>query len=599
LLVRNTIMPVEIYGKTVKAIYLGDYYGHSNIVIEGVPSEDIIMEIEDAAEKTKDDPVFKNPCIEIEGLGQGTYTIYTTTADKKDRSAGYTFTITEDTKAQNVQQAAEMSGVADGIYLQETVEDMSNKTNVVLWLWKRYNEAKNSYDKDAVATTLFTYIELLNKRMQKCGFTSEPFVIGMFNGQLKMDGEANRIIRHNLLNKKTEMFTPKPLQRVFTAPEEDGGLYLYLEVNEDGMPINLALSFKPDTKTMDSIKNNLIQRNEKLQRALERTIDYPRSYLEFSEDELQWVSIIDKLRDGIPVFRAPDLQYEHGIITITPHEEDIGLLDFVSGNLYLAINELEYCLESNRRRISMQPNEFYIYNDSFGIGTEPYLYWIENEDGKVLSDIRVLNLSVDSEMGGVVYDTDDANYINERLRKLELYHYKKHLIPMAQNNTTTQSNFEKITDAFSVCESDGETQPAGITDSILDRNLLRSNILDFAEVSRAVMRDKITYSRYGTNIIKDPFYYRSKLNTIVLPMGQDVLYKIVSYDFENGRQVKYIPAQNQSTQEYRFNNVEWAYITAFDAKDMRTSGYIMLDFSKRGVSANVYTYMAVNVEVGY
>ena len=82
-------------------------------------------------------------------------------------------------------------------------------------------------------------------------------------------------------------------------------------------------------------------------------------------------------------------------------------------------------------------------------------------------------------------------------------------------------------------------------------------------------------------------------------MGQDILYKIVTYDFEEGRKVEYVPALKQSTREYRFDNVEWAYVTAIDVNDMRTSGYIMLDFSKRGISADVHTYMAMSVEVGY
>lgn len=592
-------MPVEIHGDTLKAMFFGGYYNHPTVIIQGVPSGDILNKIENAETIVEEDDLLGYPCMEIKGLSQGSYIVYTTTVDGSERSEAYPFTVTGDSKAQILQQAAESAGVWQSNYVKSTVADMSERADVIKWLNQRIKEAKNTDDKISASMVLYMYVSLINKRAQKCCFTPEPFTLEALSGNFHLDGEAVRVIRHNLQNGKCETFIPSILQDLCHMQEEDGGIYLYVEVGESGLPINYALSYKPEAKTMALIKEEMIQRGQKLQRALERTIDYPISYLEFSEEELQWVSIIDKLRDGIPLFRAPNIQYKHGVITVMPHEEDIALLDFVSGNLYLAINELEYCLESNRRRVKMQPKEFHIYNDSFGIGTEPYLYWIENKDGQVLSDIRVLNLSVDSEMGGVVYDTDDANYINERLRKLELYHYKKHLIPMAQNNTTTQANFEKIADAFSVCESDGETQPAGVADNILDRNILRSNILTFAELSMAVMRDMITYSRYGTNIVKAPFYYRSKLNTIVLPMGQDILYKIVRYDFENGRQVDYIPALKQSTREYRFNNTEWAFVTALDTNDMRTSGYIMLDFSKRGVSANVYTYMATNVEVSY
>jgi len=600
LLARNTIMPVEIYGNTVKALFFGDYYNHNTVVVQGIPSGDIITKVENIPMTGEVDPDWQYRCIEINGLSQGTYRVYTATTGEEECSTGYTFTITGDTKAQIVQQAAEAMGVWENTYIKAAVADMSNKTNVIKWLRQKYDEAKTAGDKTAVALTLYTYVELLNKRIQKCGFTSEPFTVDNFRGTLTLDGEAARVFRRDILTDKFSTLVPTPLQEVCRMPEEDNHAYLYVEIGEEFLPINVALSYKPDVKTMNIIKNGIIERGEKLQRALERTIDYPESYMDFSEQELTWVSVIDKLRDGIPVFRSPHMQYEHGVITITPHEEDMHLLDLVSGNLYLAINELDYCLDvSGRRRIKMQPKEFRIFNDGFGLGTEPYLYWIENRDGKILSDIKVLNLSIDSEMGGIVYDTDDANYINERLRKLELYHYKKHLMPIAQNNTTSSKVYEKIMDSFEVCESDGETQPAGVADSIIDRNISRNNVMIFSELSQTVMKDQITYSKYGTEVVKDPFYYRTKKNTIVLPMGQEILYKIVTYDFENGRQVKYVQAMKQSTQEYRFHNVEWAYITALDVNDIRTSGYIMLDFSKRGISADVHTYMAMNVEVGY
>ena len=599
MLARNTIMPVELYGDTLKAMFFGDYYNHSTVIIQGVPSGDILNKIENVTQMVENDDVLIYPCIEIKGLEQGTYIIYTTTADGSEQSTGYSFTITGDSKAQVLQQAAESIGTWQNTYVKNAVEDISNSSNEIKWLRQKYDEAKSASDKLDIALTLYTYVELLNKRMQKCGFTSEPFVLSNLDATFHLDGEAIRVVRHNMLNKKCDVFIPRPLQETCHMQEEDNEVYLYAEIGESCLPINFAISFKLDTKTASLIKENIIQRGEVLQRALERTIDYPQSYLAFSERELEWVSIIDKLRGGTPMFRSPKVLYEHGVITISPHEDDTQLLNLVSGNLYLAINELEYCLDNNRRRVKMQPQEFYLFNDSLGLGTEPYLYWIENQDGQILSDIKVLNLSVDSEMGGIVYDTDDEKYINERLRKLELYHYKKHLVPIAQNNTSNQKVFDKIMESFAVCETDGETAPAGVADNIIDRNLTRNNIMIFAELRQAVVKDQITYSKYGTEIVKDPFYYRSKLNTIVLPMGQDILYKIVTYDFEEGRKVEYVPALKQSTREYRFDNVEWAYVTAIDVNDMRTSGYIMLDFSKRGISADVHTYMAMSVEVGY
>ena len=591
----NTILPVDVYGDTVKMIFCGDYFDHKYIIAENTRTKEKLSSVV-SDDDLYTDSLYKYKCYDFSKLPEGEYVFYTSN-NEDSRSSGIKLTVTQEDKDAILLRAIDLYNIRNDSAVREYCNKVKNDNDIILDIFKKYKNTENEKDKQDYAYALYGYIDILNTRTKKLSLTSTKFYIDSDTNSFEFEPNCQYVLRFDIGRNKIDKFEKAILNESYTVLEEDDSLYVYFEFNERGLISNYTLSFVPNNSIRTAIKKAKMDIEKTYQRALERTVDYPLAYLTFSDKELEFISIIDKLRLDVPLFKVPDLSYEYGYIKITPPEEYAKLFDLIADNLYLAINEPEYCLQDNRRRVQMRSYEFTQYVDKLGLGAEPYIYWLESENGTIVSDIKVIDLSSDIEPIDILYDSGFNKDLNERIRKFDIYHYKKHLIPYIYINAYDKNSM--LDDAIKICDEDEISDSPNIARHILEQNFTKNNLFDFEELAEAVMEDKFVYGRINQYMFSDPIYYRYKKNTIVLPIAKNVVYHIEMFNLEDGYHDEYIPSSSTTTKEYRFDGEEYAFVSALNINTMQTSGFIMLNFSKHSLRADTKKFMIEKAEVGY
>ena len=591
----NTILPVDVYGDTVKMIFCGDYFNHRNIIAENTRTKEKISVVV-SKDDLYTDKLYQYQCYDFSKIPEGEHIFYTSD-DEDNYSSGIKLVVTQENKDAILLRAIDLYNIRDDSLVRKYCDKVTNNSDVVLDLFKKYQSIEDKREKQDYAYALYGYIDILNTRTKKLSLTPTAFYINDDTSSFDFEPNCHYALRFDIGRNKIDKFEKSLLSESYSVHEEDDSLYIYFEFNEKGLIANYTLSFVPDNTIRTAIKQAKEDRAKTYQRALERTVDYPLSYLTFSDKELEYISIIDKLRLDVPLFKVPSLSYEYGCITITPPEEYVKLFDLIADNLYLAINEPEYCLQDDRRRIQMRSYEFIQYVDKLGLGAEPYIYWLESENGIIVSDIKVIDLSSETEPIDILYNSGFNKDLNERIRKFDIYHYKKHLIPYVYINAYDKNSM--LDDAIKICDEDEISDSPNIARHILELNFTKNNLFDFEELAEAVMEDKFAYGRINQYMFSEPIYYRYKKNTIVLPIAKNVVYHIEMFNLENGYHDEYIPSSSTTTKEYRFDGEEYAFISALNISTMQTSGFILLNFSKHGLRADTKKFMIEKAEVSY
>lgn len=603
MILQNTIIPVEVYSGTIKALYFGNYFEHEQVILKDSKNNTVLQKIKIPYNSLPRHKIYQYPYLTIEGLFPGVYTLYSDTNEEDDESNSINVVVTGDDKQTVLQTAANLSNTQDVNEIKQAIADISDDSDVLQYFYKLYllaienEESTLSYQ---YAVTMRKYIDIQNCRMKKFGLTGANFELSDSN-ILELDGAAVKIIQRTLYSSdKPKTYAPAALEYKCRVNENDNTFYLYSEVNEYGMPLNFTLSFRPTTDILTTIKTRELLLAEQKERTLERVVDYPSSFLQFSDEEINYISYIEKLQPTLPLLRAPMVSYDMGRVVIAPKEETQSLLELLtSDNIYLAINELDYCSNesTNRRRIGMQSELFYVYADSLGLGAEPYLYWLENESGDIVSDIKVLDLSSEEPIA-IKYDYTEATELDDKLRQLNIYWYRKHFDPYILKYG--YDSYDDIMTVANQFETNSDIDSANYAENMLASYCNQEHIFKFADFALAIEKDKFTYGRYELNFFNDPIYFKYKHNMLVLPLGENIIYCIESYYLDGTQNIEYLPAYAQTAREYRFDDgVEYGIMSAIDVKTLRTSGFLFINFTSHDIHPKVQKFMIDDIEVGY
>lgn len=555
-------------------LFFGNYFGHTDIVIKSTKTGEVEGYIEDVMHDAEPDEIFGYCTTDISPLEPGEYEIYTTDYNHNERSFGTIVTITGDSTMDLVLRCNNASHADADDYIEEEKLDLPKGIAALTYFHKLYCDAEPGSKKLSLAKLLMSMVDMVNHRIEKLGLSIDPMHYDQTAESIFADADTASIRRKELLTGKVQQVVPSFMEGV-KMPSDYDGLYLYMGIDEDGIPKEFCFSFCPAPEIYGMILEDETYAKSLYQNAIEKTVDFPKGIVEFTDEEADILAVIRELQPGGPVFHAPSLATSFGKITASFAEEDLKILKAFPDSFYLSINPVEFSLDKDQRiHVKIAGGDTSFYPEQLCISDGDYLYWVEDGYSHIVSDVRYIRANGGSINASSVEQQENDDF-DERLRKLRMNQYEKHLKLYADKNYPDA--MEKIVPALSYCESEN-CSTVDIASTVIDKCLAYENKLVLPDIIAAVMRDKTVYGDYVVKFFEKPLRYKYGDSTLAMPPDSNVLYRIERYSYVNGRTVEYFAAKQHEAVDYHFYDCDFAVFSAVDVRTGRSSGFLLFDF---------------------
>ena len=573
---RNSVIPIDMHDKTIRMLFFGNYFGHSDIVIKPTKTGRAEALLEDVMEDAALDPAFQYPVADIFFNDTATTEIYTTDANHTERSVGVKVMLTGDSVYEQLQRCSKLSKAEAEEILQDEQADIPKNLSAICYLSKLCRKTESYANKMALTKLLLGLVDVVNRRLDEESLTPTKIEHDLHNDAISIDTDCVHVIRRNLDTGEVQQKEVTPGDMDVRMPEDYASLYLYTQMDEDGLPISFCMTYCPDPILYGFIKEDLEHAQALYRHAVEKTLDYPKEYLTFTDEELPFLSIIRELQPDSPYIHTPRLHTEYGETYVEFSEEDLKILSLFPDTFNLAINPIEYALDPEQRvHIRIPGKNFTFFSEQMYLSSGAYVYWIEDDYYHIASDIKVLDIRGNYVNANYVDEADNDSF-NERIRKLNVYNYEKHL--KAYTGTKYHDVAQQVNDALAYCEANTECDLSDIAYTIIDHCMLYENMLRMPSIISAVMRDKTVYGDYVVNFFEEPMRYKYDDFTLVLPPDSNVLYRLERYSYVNGRKVDYFAAKRLEATDFHFYDCDFAVFSAVDVRTGKCSGFLLFDF---------------------
>lgn len=596
LLSKIIAVPIFSYSDKVELLFNGYKYSHDTIIIENKFTEEK-HNINNVDNSMKNNSLLEIKTLLINNIDPGVYNLYSTNADQTEESIKTEITVVGDTKRAIVEKAISFIGVdkTEHPYI-DIIGKIVETTNIVSFLFDKINNETDDMTKYKYASSLYSLVDFLNYNMSR-SIIDGQIEIDTMQSLIIVDPEIKQVLVMDITDSKNPdiQMVPKTIASdSIKLLLQERHLYAVIPVDVDENYRGVYYFLKPEQSLFSRFWTNIVTRNKEYQLIIEKNVDYPNSYMDFSDNERELLALVDKLTPIQPLIKEPTLAYDVGIITV--QVKDIALLIALNKDFYLSIREPELALDPNdQRRIKISGEEFQFYASSLMIVDENYLYWIEDANGMILSPVKLFSLSSIDYSDGTI-EMPKVEF-NERIRQLALYNYSSHLIPYLANNFTEYK--ELIMNAFKSAETDESTGVEDLSKTILKLLCLRQNYSKLRACIRAMMEDRTIYGNYLVEFLASPVRFKYKENTVVMPPKQNCLFVFDKYTTDQGLETTYIMSQINAATEYRFYDCDYGVIWCIDTDTYKTSGFILLDFSTKQLEPYSYKFLIDELEVIY
>lgn len=574
MLYRNTVIPYDMHDKRLHMLFFGNYFGHTDIVVKSTKTGDVEGYIENVLDDAEPDKIFGYLATYISPLEPGEYEIYTTDYNHTERSLGVIVTVTGDSAMDQVLRCNSIARAEADEYIEEEKLDMPKDINALAYILRLYRDTKSETKKMALARLLLSVVDMLNRRFEKLNLSIEHIRYDKGSESVFADPDVVTIRRSGLLSGKVQQVGYD--SSGMRMPADYDEIYLYAAIDEDGIPKDFCFSFCPDPVLYGFILEDESEVRLLYQNAIDKAVSFPKEIVDFTDEETGILAVIRELQPGNPCLHAPVMTTRFGKTTTAFGEEDLEILKLFPEAFRLSVNPVEFSLDKDQRiSLPLPGGDITFYPEQMHLSDGDYLYWVENESGDIMSDVKYLRVQGES-INANRTDQDANDDFNERLRKLHMHQYEKHLKPYTRQNYPDV--MEKVNAALSYCESAESCGVADVASTVIDRSLTYENKLILPGIISAVMRDKTVYGEYVVRFFNNPLRYKYNDFTLALPPESGVLYRIERYSYVNGRKVDYFAAKRLEAIDYHFYDCDFAVFSAVDVRTGKSSGFLLFDF---------------------
>lgn len=515
-------------------------------------------------------------------LEYGKYTV-SVVDDEEDNAI--TFYILEDSNVELFNRCVKVNelNVDDAAIKKCRSEIMLPNSDIVTVLMNNITKSSKQEDSLLIFYILQTILSYINKRLDAYNSTNiaNNMSIDLSSNILTLDASCDFIMQHNTTTKEMPIKYEKDVfnlnKSIFV---NDDNMYLY-ELYVDGNISNVLYLYVPNQYIREKIWSDKYERISYAKAIAEKEAEYPAQYLDFNDYEKTIIVQCEEANTLTPLFKRPIVTpVGDGKINIQINDYDkLMAVSNTATKFYVGFCMIDEVNDKTtiKQRIDITSEDFNIDMVRYNIYNEDYFFYICNSSDEMYSNVEFLNL---------LYEVDED--FNERLRKLELYNYNKHLHPFAAYKNFNQ---EEIYEAYNTCESDEVTCSNDIANNIINLIANRKyNYNKMAKFQSIMYQDKIMYGNYVANAYNSPFYYKKSINTITLPPATNILF-VVLYSKSNEDSVEdYFMSIYNSAIDVKLykSKCDTVLVYGYDIVNKTTTGFVQISFDSGKTSLSKF-----------
>ena len=587
MLLRNTIIPLDAHDDTIRFIFLGNYFGHTDIIVKSVKTRQVEANIQNAVTYAENSAV-PYPVLEVSGLSEGEYAVYTTDAKRKEASYASNVVLTSESVKDQMLVCAKLAGIdsnglLDGMEFQDGVQALASIRDA-------YLAARSDVKTIALAKLLLQAVSLVNRRMFSGQTMSNDSYFASDDSMILDDG-CRTVLRKDISTGLVEYCSAA--DGIVQMPEEDDHIYFYAEIDSEGVPCGFLFTFRPNPIVYGILKEDVINSKMLYQNAVEKAATMSREEIAFDEADEAYLAILNELQPEGPYLHAPSITVEDGSAIVEFTDDDRKILSLFPENYRLSVNPVDLALDEGQRdAIEIPGRDFAVYAYKLNLSSEDYVYWVEDEYGTIVSDIRPLCMKKDY-LAQLEVDEERTRELSDRIRQLYLARYSKHLMPFAKANFSSVIGL--LQDAYSYCESFGAyAQDAAST--VIKNCMVWENAEKLPDVILCAMQDKVVYGRYATNFFEKQPLYHAGMRTLTMPPESYVLYRIDRYSYSGSHYTNFFCAQRHEATDFPLYNCDFAVFSAIDIRTGRSSGFLLFDFDYKHTGRTKMTRFLIDAK---
>lgn len=601
------IIPLYSHSGKIECIYLGKKYNHNTIVFYSADDEEpnyyYIPE-----EKDRHNWILKT--IEIDKLEDKSYYVYTSDETIGQESKSIICNVFKD-KNVNICESLLLSASYDlnDEDIATLLSRIGDTTDTIKVLYNLSNDTTDKYNdnvKKYAAILLLMFIERINKQVS---YVTEINNIDIVNGKITYDETIKKIIDVDF----SENIPYIKIHNINTADDKNNivinrntnRLHLYIFYDEGDECVDVKISFIPDESILTEIWQNNKTSIDKYNSIIEKTLSYDNSYSSFSGFELKIASMINEYTPIQPIVKCPTFNYHNGII-----EYSIGygydILKAINKQFFIEFVEAEIMLKTRdcifRVPITKQEDSFFA--KKIGLSDEPYVVYISDENGYIVSTVKFLDLS-DIYKYQYAADYDDSSDLDidisefhEKIRQQELLKYSQHM-----HNYISIHNPDfrtTIDDVLSVLKIDNDTDKVDIADELIDGLCVEQNRDTFFSMCKTLYEDNTIYGNYLVQYFNANIKYFYKENKVMFPPTEDTLFVYDSYYINGYKKRDFQESSPILNTYYRYDNdVHFGVAWAINKTTYKRSGFVIIDFTGGLLNLKIGTYLVKADKVVY
>ena len=569
MLLRNTIIPLDAHDDAIRFIFLGNYFGHTDVIVKSVKTGQVEASVQNASAYAEGG-IVPYPVLEVSGLSEGEYAVYTTDAKHQEASYASNIALTGESVKDQVLVCAKLAGVdTDGLLDSMAFQD---SVQALAAIRSAYLSAGSDTKTIALAKILLQAVALVNRRMFSGQALSNDSYFASDDSLLLDDG-CKTVIRKDVTTGLVEYCSAA--DGIVQMPEEDDHLYFYSEIDEQGVPCGFLFTFRPNPIVYGILKEDVINSKTMYQDAVEKAATMFCDEIAFGDEDKPFLAILNELQPEGPYLHAPSISIENGSAIVKFADEDKQVLALFPENYKLSMNPVELALDASQRNaIEIPGRDFAVYAYKLNLSSEDFVYWVEDEYGTIVSDIHPLCMKKDY-LAQLAVDEEHTEELAGRIRQLYLAKYRKHLMPFAKANFSGAIGL--LQDAYSYCESSG-TCSQDAARAIIKDCMSWENAEKLPDVILCAMQDEVVYGRYATNFFEEPPVYHTGTRTLTMPPESYVLYRIDRYSYSGSHYTNCFRAQRHEATDFPLYDCDFAVFSAIDIRTGRSSGFLLFDF---------------------
>lgn len=585
-LLKNTLIPIFSHKKVVHFLSCAKDYGHTIARFKNVETGVVL-----SYPIPKEEKYFEMELglVDITGIEQGNYDIWTVNENETEESFPVNFTVLGDDKRNFVYKAFSVLREQPTKQIVDKVANrITEKTPLISTLFQKYTEEQDVNTKKAFALALKISIDLINKSTSNT--SSLRFSIDKKAKEMTVDFTTVKVLDINMVTGTCTVRIPKDGKINLRHDADTIHMLIFIDRDEDSSMI--AFDFTPNETIFADIWNKELEDVEHYQSVIEKTVNYPSSFMEFTEDEREVLSVINELLPVQQIVAAPKCLRSSVRIKVVIDHDDYLLLQGMGKPFYVSFREPELALDRDDcRHILITGETFEFYPPHLSMSKEDYLVWIEDDNGNIISSIALF--APDDALDE--YDDYINNAFNVGVNKIGVYNHSLHFFPYILNRHSEHADV--LQTAYKYMTSEGALSVPRLQNELLKKVCTEDNMYYFAELMRAVAEDTTLYGSYLIDFFSSPIRFKFKSNTLELPPRQSCVFVVDKFKVGGEHEQVVIPATVNAASQYRVDDCDYCLVRGFDTDSYKFSGFLTIDFIHNHFKPSVFKFLIEEVEV--